>query len=77
MWLPIDDDKALEEGSISGDDFFAMITKLINISQETGVPLERWRKVHNLFILKEPNNYKVGRLRALHKIDAELNVVRR
>ena len=33
--------------------------------------------VHNLFILKKPNDYRPERLRALHQIDAELNLIRR
>ena len=77
MWLPVTEAKAQEEGTITGRQFFTMITNLIHISQSLNSPLERWRKVHNLFILKEPNNYKVTRLRALHKIEAELNLVRR
>lgn len=32
------------------------------------VPLEIWKTVHNLFLLKEPGNYK---------LDVELNLIRR
>eukprot|EP00957_Ditylum_brightwellii_P014049 1059290-Ditylum_brightwellii.AAC.1 len=40
-------------------------------------PLQRWLPIHNLFILKEVGNHKVSRLRKIHKVDAELNLIRR
>ena len=75
IWLKIDDNKACAEGSMNGDDFFTIIKNLIEVSQRVGEPLERWKTVHNLFILKETNNYNIKRLRAIHKIDAELNLI--
>eukprot|EP00957_Ditylum_brightwellii_P196430 14966067-Ditylum_brightwellii.AAC.2 len=39
-------------------------------------PLQRWLPVHNLFILKEVGDHKVSRLRNIHKVDAELNLLR-
>jgi len=70
MWLQVDDETAAKDGCMSGDTFFTMITDLIKVSQNVKLPLNRWKTVHNLFILKEPNNYNIKRLRALHKIDA-------
>jgi len=77
MWLNVNEERAVEEGSMTGREFMQIITDVINLSQTCGEPLTRWKTVHNLFILKEPNNFKIHRLRALHKIDAELNLVRR
>ena len=47
------------------------------MSQKYIHPLERWQKVHNMFICKDPGVYKINRLRVVHIIDAELNLVRR
>ena len=44
---------------------------------DSGYPLERWSIIHNLFILKEENNYKIHRVRFLHIINAQLNLIRR
>ena len=77
MWIGLDEEEAMKEDSMTSDEFFTIITSLINIAKELQVPLERWRTVHNLFILKEANNYNITRLRPLHKIEAELNLIRR
>ena len=73
MWL----DEPGTDNIMSGTEFFTIILNIILIAQQLQVPLERWRTVHNLFILKKPNDYRPERLRALHQIDAELNLVRR
>ena len=73
----MDDEIASSEGCMSGDIVFAMITDLIKVAQDVKLPLDRYKTVHNLFILKEPNNYNIQLIRALHKIDAEFNLVRR
>ena len=77
MWLNVKDEDANEDGTFTATEFFEMITNLINVSQKVNTPLDRWKTVHNLFILKEPNNFNISRLRTIHKIDAELNLVRR
>jgi hypothetical protein len=41
------------------------------------VPLRRWTTVHNIFIRKDTDNIKINRLRVIHKLDAELNLIRR
>ena len=75
MWLTEEGD---EDGNIiSGDNFFQTILDIINISHSLQTPLKRWATIHNIFILKSPNDFRPHRLRALHKIDAELNLVRR
>ena len=75
MWLNEEGD---EEGNIiSGEVFFQTILDIINISHTLQTPLQRWATIHNIFILKSPNDFRPHRLRALHKIDAELNLVRR
>ena len=65
------------ENVLSGDEFFQIITDILELSQKYIHPLERWQKVHNMFICKDPGVYKINRLRVVHIIDAELNLVRR
>jgi hypothetical protein len=60
---------------IHPDHFFDIITLMIQISIDHSIPLERCGRVHNLFLQKEQGNYKIHRLRFLHKIEAELNLV--
>ena len=73
MWL----DEPGTDTIMSGNEFFTVILDLILLAQRLQVPLSRWKTVHNLFILKKPNDYRPERLRALHQIDAELNLIRR
>eukprot|EP00957_Ditylum_brightwellii_P144051 10976326-Ditylum_brightwellii.AAC.1 len=40
-------------------------------------PFLQWATVHNLFMTKAAGDYRIGRLRTIHKIDAELNGHRR
>eukprot|EP00978_Attheya_sp_CCMP212_P026026 scaffold84859_cov54-Attheya_sp.AAC.1 len=65
------------KNEIHPDHFFDIILLAMQISIKHSEPLERWGTVHNLFLLKEQGNYKIHRLRFLHKIDAELNLIRR
>ena len=37
----------------------------------------RWLKFHNLQILKKPGVYKINKLRTIHKIESEMNLMRR
>eukprot|EP00978_Attheya_sp_CCMP212_P001800 scaffold3707_cov83-Attheya_sp.AAC.1 len=68
----------LGKSEIHPDHFFDIILLTMQISIKHSEPLERWGTVHNLFLLKEQGNYKIHRLRFLvHKIDAELNLIRR
>ena len=39
--------------------------------------MTRWQTVHNIFIRKDKDNANIKRLRAIHKIDAKLNLIRR
>eukprot|EP00957_Ditylum_brightwellii_P021937 1654703-Ditylum_brightwellii.AAC.1 len=41
------------------------------------VPLEKWKTVHDLFILKELGNYKRSKSQTIHEIEAELKMTRR
>ena len=54
-----------------------MIQKVIWLAVETGIPPDRWLTVHNMYIPKDHGSYKLGRLRPLHKLEADLNLVRR
>lgn len=62
---------------LSENQFFGMIQKILWIAIETGIPPKRWLTVHNMYIPKDQGSYKVGRLRPLHKIEADLNLLRR
>ena len=74
IWLKryADDDNLL-----NSDELFQLITDIINIAQSLQYPLKRWLQVHNLFICKDKGVYKTERLRTLHNIEAELNLIRR
>lgn len=37
--------------------------------------MKRWLNVHNIFICKDKGVYKTERLRTLHHIEAELNLI--
>ena len=67
----------IEEDVLQGDEFFQIITDIINISQYLQYPLKRWLDVHNFFIPKDKGLFKTARLRTLHNIEAELNLIRR
>jgi hypothetical protein len=57
--------------------FFDILLRLIQIALLASVPLRRWTTVHNIFIRKDSDNIKINRLRVIHKLDAELNLIRR
>jgi hypothetical protein len=57
--------------------FFDILNRIIQIAIDSGTPLRRWNTVHNIFISKEAGNLKIHRLRVIHKLDAELNLIRR
>ena len=65
------------EKQISEEQFFGMVQKVIWLAIETGKPPTRWLTVHNMYIPKDEGSYKLGRLRPLHKLEADLNLVRR
>ncbi len=43
---------------IAGDTFFQLILDIIKIAQQLQIPLARWTTIHNIFILKKPNDYR-------------------
>ena len=73
IWLQ----KYNDDKSITTDQFFQLITDVINISQKLQYPLKRWLTVYNIFICKELGVFKPTRLRPLHNIEAEVNLIRR
>ena len=66
IWLT----KDAPSDPLKGDDFLQLITDVLNLSQKLQYPLQRWKKVHNLFICKDPGVFTINRLRAIHCIDA-------
>ena len=73
MWLHQQQDP--NNDMLPGDEFFSLFLGIINVSKTLQHHFRRWKTVHNIFILKEPNNYNIKRLRTLYKIDAELNLI--
>eukprot|EP00957_Ditylum_brightwellii_P079935 6079591-Ditylum_brightwellii.AAC.1 len=51
--------------------------KCAQISSSNVSTTERLVTVHNLFMLKEVGNHMISRLCTIHKLDAELNLLRR
>ena len=74
VWLHKEEGKAVKE-EVTLEYFYAMLLLIVGIAMKHRVPLEQWKSVHNLFLLKEPGNYKIHHLRFLHKLDAELNLI--
>ena len=74
IWLQPDVDDA---ETMTGDKLFQIITDIIVISQKLQHPLRRWTTVYNMFVCKERGNFNIDRLRPLHNIEAELNLIRR
>ena len=50
------------------------ITTVINCAFSKGITLERWCKVHNVLLEKDPNDPKLHRLRIIHIIEADYNL---
>ena len=49
--------------------------QLINIAIRNSYVFNRWKKVANLMILKEPGNTKIHRLRVIHLYEADYNAI--
>ena len=71
IWLH----KTEDEDTMTANEFFCIYAKLFNGALEIGYPLRRWDTIHNLFILKEAQNYKIHQVRFLHIIEAQLNLI--
>ena len=71
------DQSSRRRKELSEIQFFSMIQKVLWLAIETGTPPERWLTVHNMYIPKDQGSYKLGRLRPLHKLEADLNLLRR
>ena len=48
-----------------------------NVSQILQYPLKRWNTAYNLFVCKEHGVFTPDRLRPIHNLEAELNLIRR
>eukprot|EP00957_Ditylum_brightwellii_P030767 2331400-Ditylum_brightwellii.AAC.1 len=72
------EEREIEDGSkIKQQEFFGVITNVMRTAMVLKTPLKQWLTVHNLFLLKEAGNHKVSGFRKIHKVDAELNLLRR
>ena len=49
--------------------------QLINYALERGYSFQRWQKVANSILFKEPNNIKIHRTRVIHLYEADYNLV--
>eukprot|EP00957_Ditylum_brightwellii_P203674 15335730-Ditylum_brightwellii.AAC.1 len=67
--------KVKQNTEVTQKEFFSVLMNVIRTAMVILQPINRWLKVHNLFILKEFKNHKISRTRTLHKLDAELNLV--
>ena len=47
---------------------------LLNFGIRHGYAFDRWKKTFNTMILKEPDNYKIHRLRVIHIYEADYNL---
>jgi hypothetical protein len=50
-------------------------TDMINFALKQGKLLERWQKVVNIMLEKEPGNSKIHRLRVIHLYEADYNLI--
>lgn len=74
IWLLPDVDN---DDIMSGNEFFKIITDMITMSQLLQHPLQRWTTAYNMFVYKQPGNFSIEKLRPIHQLEAELNLVRR
>ena len=59
------------------DDFFKIITDMINIALKLQHPLSRWKKVNVLMAPKDQGVSKPARIRYLNQFDSEVNLLQR
>eukprot|EP00957_Ditylum_brightwellii_P081624 6209368-Ditylum_brightwellii.AAC.1 len=62
---------------LTSNELFGIVEKIVKIASSHNYPLERWSVVHNLYILKKKNLYRVHKVRTIHKVESELNLFRR
>ena len=48
---------------------------MLNFCARTGYSLQRWQKIVTMMIPKEPNNFKIHRLRVIHLYEADLTAL--
>jgi hypothetical protein len=53
----------------------SLIMSVLNYCIRKTYVLERWKKIINVMIFKEPNNYKIHRLRVIHIYEADFNLI--
>lgn len=50
------------------------IAGIINFAMTNCIALERWCCIHNVLLVKDPNNPKLHRLRIIHIVKANYNL---
>lgn len=53
----------------------SLILSILNYCLRNTYVLNRWRKIVNVMIFKEPGNYKIHRLRVIHIYEADFNLI--
>eukprot|EP00957_Ditylum_brightwellii_P021472 1619728-Ditylum_brightwellii.AAC.1 len=76
-WLKVPEESKINYKGIKTNNFFTMIQHLLTVCRRHATPLTRWLNVHNLYILKKPNIFKIHWLRTIQKVDSEVNMMRR
>eukprot|EP00957_Ditylum_brightwellii_P188740 14366920-Ditylum_brightwellii.AAC.1 len=76
-WLKVPEEKTEECEGLTSDEFFNVITTVIKLCQQHNISLPRWVTVHNLYIQKQAGNFKLHRLQTIHKLESEVNLLRR
>ena len=76
-WLIVPEEKDDNYSGLTSHQFFKIIGDIMAIAKKHNIVLHRWSTVNNIFILKQKGNIKSHRLRFLHKLESELNTVRR
>jgi len=69
------DSEASEEFKENQKDLVYTVLCIINYCIRTGYVLKRWRRITNMMILKDPNNFQIHRLRIIHIYEADLNLL--
>eukprot|EP00957_Ditylum_brightwellii_P144064 10976972-Ditylum_brightwellii.AAC.1 len=70
VWLQKSDEK---KNILLADQFFGLVKRVKNLVIKGKYTLLQWRIIHNLYLLKEAENFKIHRLPTLHIIESELS----
>eukprot|EP00957_Ditylum_brightwellii_P125100 9536534-Ditylum_brightwellii.AAC.1 len=76
-WLSVPEESNINYKGIKTTDFLTTIQHLLTVFRRHATPLVRWLNVHNLYILKKPNIFKIHWLRTIQKVDSVVNMMQR